>query len=67
MFYMLLLNQNITRKKQVYQNNANCLLESKKEFEVESNKKYKVELIVNNAMYGKEIENKLPGLYYLIL
>ena len=49
------MKQNITRKKQVNQNKT--LLKPKKEFETENNKKYKVETIIDSAVYGKETNN----------
>ncbi len=43
------------------------LLELEREFEMRNNKMYKVEVIVNSAVYGKKTANKqMPGLYYLI-
>ncbi len=49
------------RKRQV-----NKLLEPKKKFEARDNKKYKVELILDGAVYSKEVESQMPGLYYLV-
>ena len=36
------------------------------EFDAGNNKKYEVEAIIDNAVYAKEAERYLPGLYYLI-
>ena len=38
-----------------------------KKFEARNNKKYKIKLIINSAIYNKKIENQLLGLYYLVL
>ncbi len=46
-------------------NNALPMLE--KEFEVRNNKKYKIKVIINSAVYSNKAENSLPGLYYLDL
>ena len=43
------------------------LSELKKEFEAEENKKYKVELIVNSAVYGKKAKSQISDFYYLVL
>ncbi len=43
------------------------LLESQKEFEAKENKEYKVELIVNSAIYDKKAKSQMPGFYYLVL
>lgn len=61
-FYISLLEQNITRKRQV-----NKLSEPEKEFETEDNKKYKVKTIINSIVYGKEVNDQILGLYYLVL
>ena len=47
--------------------NQNSLLEPKKKFEAENNKKCEIESIVNNIVYNKEVENQLSDLYYLVL
>ena len=36
------------------------------EFDAGSNKEYKVEAIIDIAVYAKEAEEHLPGLYYLV-
>lgn len=64
---MLLLKLDITRKKQVNQNNSNALPALNRVFEAESNKKYKVKLIINSAEYGKEAKSQLLDFYYLII
>lgn len=48
-------------------NQGNILPEPKPEFKTRNNIKYKVNSIINNVVYGKEINNQLLGLYYLIL
>lgn len=38
------------------------------EFEAKDNKKYKVEAIIDNAVYGQpENSNQMPSLYYFVL
>ena len=55
---MSLLEQDITRKGREF---------SVPEFEPgNDNKKYKVEAIRNSAVYAKEADGHLPGLYYLV-
>ena len=62
---MLLLEQDITRKRQV---DNKVLPELKKEFEAGNNKEYKVEIIIDSAVYSQQANsNQIPGLYYLIL
>ncbi len=61
-FYVLLLEQNIIRKKQV----NNVLPESEK-FETKDNKEYKVKAIIEKIMYDKKRNNQMPGLYYFVL
>ena len=59
---MLLLEQDTTRKKQINE----LFLKSKPEFDAGNNKEYEIETIINSAVYNKEAEGYLPGLYYLI-
>ena len=40
--------------------------EPKPEFDVSNNKEYKVEAIIDNAVYAKKVEKHLSGLYYLV-
>ncbi len=47
--------------------NQSNLPEIEKKFKTRNNKKYKFKSIINNAVYDKEQENKLPGLYCLVL
>ncbi len=56
-----MLEQNVTRKRQM--NQSDVLLELKREFEAGDRREYKVVSITNSAVYGKEVENQLPGLY----
>ena len=45
-----------------------ALPKSEKEFKVGDDKEYEVETIIDNAVYGQQINsNQMPGLYYLIL
>ena len=48
---MSLLEQDITRKRQVDQAEQ-ALLESEREFEVENNQEYEVKAIIDSTMYG---------------
>ncbi len=58
---MSLLEQDTTRKGQVDKTT------SKLEFKSDGNgKEYEVEVIRNNAVYVRESESHLPGLYYLV-
>ena len=41
-------------------------LESEPEFDAGNNKEYKVEAIIDSAVYTKEAEGSLLGLYYLV-
>ncbi len=43
------------RKKLVNQNIANVLLEPEREFKTGNNKEYKIEAIINSAIYKKEV------------
>ena len=60
-FYVLLLEQDITKKKQVDKNNM-----TKLNVDDNDRKKYIVEAIYNSMVYIKESANYLPGLYYLV-
>lgn len=37
------------------------------EFKIDNDKEYKVEIIKNHAVYIKEIDRYLLGLYYLVV
>ena len=66
-FHVSLLEQNITRRGQV---NNKALPEPKKdiEFEAGNDKEYKIKAIINNIVYGQQINNnQMPGFYYLVL
>ena len=43
------------------------LPELERKLEARDNKKYKVEAIVNSAVYGHKVENHILSLYYLVL
>ena len=58
LFYVLLLEQNTTRKGQV---------ETAIMLDKSNNKEYKLETIRNNMVYISKLEGHLPDLYYLIL
>ena len=60
---MSLLKQDTTRKERV----DKALPELKKEFEAGNNKEYGVEAIIDNAMYGQQANDQIPGFYYLVL
>lgn len=58
-FYMLLREQNIIKKRQV-----NNLLESEPKLDIGKDKKYKVKVIKNSAIYTTEVvRDKLPELH----
>ncbi len=61
---MSLLEQDITRKGRV--NKALPESEKEVEFEAGDNKEYEVEAIINSAVYGKQANDQMPGLYYLV-
>ena len=54
---MSLLEQDTTRKRREF---------SVLEFEPGNDKEYEVEAIRDSAVYAKEADGHLPGLYYLI-
>ncbi len=58
-FHVSLLEQDTTRKRRV----DKALPEPEKEFEVGDNKKYEVEAIIDNAIYGQQSNDEMPGLY----
>ncbi len=62
-FYILFQKKDTIKKRQV----NNALEKLEKEFEAGKDKEYKVKAIIDNAMYSKEINNQMPGLYYLVL
>ena len=61
-FYMSLLEQNTTRKERINK----LFLKPEPEFDTGDNKKYKVEVIIDSAVYAKEAEGYFSGLYYLV-
>ncbi len=40
--------------------------EKEVEFEAGDNKEYKVEAIIDSAVYGQQANDQMPGLYYLV-
>ncbi len=62
---MSLLEQDTTRKGQV---DNKFLPEPKKEleFEARSKKEYEVEVIINSAVDGQQVNDQMPDLYYLV-
>ena len=56
-FHVSLLEQDNTKKGREF---------SVSEFEPGDNKEYEVETIRDNAVYAKEVDGYLPGLYYLV-
>ena len=58
---MSLLEQNITKKWRM-----NKFVEVPK-FELGNDKEYQMEAIWDSAVYAKEADKYLPGLYYLVL
>ncbi len=66
-FYVLLLEQDTTRKGRV-DNNALSKPEKELEFEARGDKEYEVETIIGSAVYRQQANNnQMPGLYYLVL
>ncbi len=63
-FYVLLLEQDTTRKGRV--DKALPEPEKKFEFEVGDNKEYEIEAIIDSAVYGQQANDQIPGLYYLV-
>ena len=61
-FHVSLLEQDTTRKGQMNK----LFPEPEPKFDAGDNKEYKVEAIKDNAIYAKEAEGQLPGLYYLV-
>ena len=61
-FYVSLLEQDTTKKGRMNE----LFPEPEPEFDVGNNKKYEIEAIKDSAVYAKEAEGQLPGLYYLI-
>ena len=61
-FHMLLLEQDISRKGRINE----LFPEPEPEFDADDNKEYKVEAIIDSAVYAKETKRYLPGLYYLV-
>ena len=59
---MSLLEQDTTTKRQI----KKLFSKPKSEFDASDNKEYKVEIIKDNAIYAKEIEKHLTGIYYLV-
>ena len=61
-FHVSLLEQDTTRKGRMNE----LFPELEPEFVAGNNKEYKVEAIKDSAVYAKEAEGHLPGLYYLV-
>ena len=61
-FYVSLLEQDTTRKGRMNK----LIPELEPEFDAGDNKEYKVEAIIDSAVYVKKAERHLPGLYYLV-
>lgn len=54
---MSLLEQNNRKQEQINQNNTNTLLVPEKKIKTENNKKYKVKVIINSAIFDKKSKN----------
>ena len=61
-FHVSLLEQDTTRKGRMNE----LFPEPEPEFDAGDNKEYEVEAIKDSAVYAKEAEGHLPGLYYLV-
>ena len=66
--HVLLLEQDITRKRRVIQVNQ-ALSKPKKclVFKAKNNKKYKVKIIINSTIYSEKANDQILNLYYLVL
>ena len=60
MFYVSRLEQDTIRKKRVDENVTEL------KFDAGNSKEYKVEVIWDSAVYARELEGHLSGLYYLV-
>ena len=61
-FHGWLLEQDTTRKGRMNE----LFPEPEPDFNAGNNKEYKVDAIINSAVYAKEAKRHLPGLYYLV-
>ena len=61
-FHMSLLKQDIIKKRWMNE----LFSESEPEFDAGNNKEYKIEAIIDSAIYAKETKKHLLGLYYLV-
>ena len=59
---MLLLEQDTRKKKRI----SKLFLKPKPEYDINNNKKYKIEAIRNIIFYVKKTEKYLSSLYYLV-
>ena len=59
-FYVSLLQQDITKKERINKNMTEL------EFDAGNSKKYKVKAIRDSVIYAKKLEGHLPSLYYLV-
>lgn len=59
---MSLLEFDTTRKRR-----AKKTLTKPKKFEARNNKEYEVKAIIDDMMYKKKINNKIPSFYYFVL
>ena len=64
MYFTCHCRNKIPKKRQV---DNPALSEPEREFEVRNNKEYKVEAIIDSAIYNYEVETYLLDLYYLVL
>ncbi len=44
-----------------------ALPEPEKEFEAGDNKEYEFKTIIDTAVYGQQVNDQMPGFYYLVL
>ena len=64
---MSLLEQDITKRGRI-DNKALPKPEKDLEFKARGDKEYEVKAIIDNAVYGQQVNsNQMPGLYYIIL
>ena len=61
-FHLSLLEQDTTKKGRMNE----PFLKPEPEFNVDNNKKYEVEAIIDSAVYAKKAKKHFPDLYYLV-
>ena len=62
-FFVLLLEQDTIKKRQVNNQVNQAISNLEKKFKIRANKDYKIKAIHNNALYSQKIKNYLLGFY----